>query len=131
MNIRRLENGDIEQIRKIFEAQGFDYELPELDSNNIIAKKVVTDENNTARMGVAARITVELYGFVDHTWDTPAVRFAALKQLHEAMRQELKEKGIEDGHFWCPPQLVKSFGRRMMRLLGWKKPEWTDFWRKV
>lgn len=130
MHTRKMSAGDAPQIEQIFKAQGFDYELPRIESGNILAKRVLCD-GGSVRMGVMARVTVELYGFVDPSWETPAVRLYALQTLHEEMRRELKEKGVEDGHFWCPPQLVKSFGRRMMRMFGWSRPQWPDFWRKV
>jgi hypothetical protein len=130
MHTRKMETGDIPQIKQIFEAQGFDYEFPSIGSN-IIAKRVLCDEHGVPQVGVMARVTVDLYGVFNPAWETPAMRLWALQQLHKEMQIELREKGIEDGHFWCPPQILKSFGRRMMKMFGWKRPEWTDFWRKV
>lgn len=126
MHGRKMTAADLETIKAIARAE---FDLPDLSSNNMLAKRVV-ESGNQIIAGAAARMTTEVFIWVDREWESPRFRFEAFKFLHEQMRLELKEKGVVDVHSWVPPRLERAFGRRLMQL-GWQRPLWTDFVRQI
>jgi hypothetical protein len=117
MRIRNARLSDQAALEAIFLGQGIEYAFPDLET--LIATKVLVDEDDLPRHAILARRTCELYFLSDVTDpQPPALKFAYFRELHEAMRDELREKGYEDGHCWVPPQ-CKAFARRLMRKLGW------------
>lgn len=131
MTERDVRPEDYPHLVELFQKQSFEYELPDFGEPQFIARKVIVDESGTPVMAVCARRTVELYLLGDPGWKTPRWRYEALKLAHEAMRKELVRLGIQDVHAWLPPQVAKSFGRRLMNDFGWVRPLWTDFSAKV
>ena len=124
MKVRQAESADFPRIQQLFEQQGFAYQLP--DRREFVAGQVVEDEHGVV-MAILARPTVELYMLADPTWKTPAMRFEALRKIHESMRLELRAKGFHYVHVWIPPQ-KKSFVQRLKKSFGWVgdgSPEWT------
>ncbi len=126
MHGRKMTAADLEAIKAIARSQ---YDLPNLNGNNFLVKRVV-ESGNQIVAGAAARMTTEVFIWVDPAWESPRFRFEAFKFLHEQMRQELKEKGVEDVHAWVHPRIERAFGRRLMQL-GWQRPLWTDFVRSI
>ena len=60
----------------------------------------------------------EVHMVADGSWSTPQARLEAFAELHEAMRGELRERGV--GEVWTFMDDMKAFGRRLQRL-GWQK----------
>jgi hypothetical protein len=131
MEIREIRSDDEPRLREIFAAQHFDYEFPKLDSPEFLATVVICDDQSRPVMAVAARRTVELFLLADPKWGTPRWRLEALQITHNAMRSKLKQIGVQDAHIWVPPDICKSFGRRLMRMFGWKRQLWPSFSREV
>lgn len=130
MKIRDYSPEDKSQIEALFQKQGFEYELPDFNERQFVVNKVVED-NGRVIMAICARQTVELYMISDKEWETPRWRFEALRKIHEAMREALDSLGFRDAHCWLPPQIAKTFGKRLMRTFQWKQPLWTDFTRET
>jgi hypothetical protein len=126
MHGRKMTAADLEAIKEIARSQ---FDLPDLSGNNFLAKRVL-ESGQRIIAGAAARMTTEVFIWVDRAWESPRFRLEAFKFLHEQMRLELKEKGVEDVHAWVPPQIERAFGRRLMQL-GWQRPLWTDFVRSI
>jgi hypothetical protein len=131
MTVRDVTASDETRLRELFRKQSFEYDFPDLEEPQFIAKRVICDADGTVVMAVAARRTVELFMLADPQWNTPRMRLEALKLIHDDMRKELTRLGVHDVHAWLPPQVARSFGRRLMRLFGWKRPLWTDFCAEV
>lgn len=93
--------------------------MPDFETTNFASNKVVTDEGMPV-VGAAAKVTVEIYGYSDATWGTPGLRLAALKLLHAEIEKELKQQNILTVHAWLPPQVAKAFGRRLVKIFGWR-----------
>lgn len=128
MIVRDYQEKDMPLLLKWHEASGFQYQFPDFKQQNFIANKVIV-EGELPVAAAAARITVEIYGFCDKDWGTPGTRLEALMLLQDAIAKELREQKIEDAHAWLPPEVSKSFGRRLMRKLGWKPLTWPCFMR--
>lgn len=133
MRIRDFEEKDIPKLEQMFKEQPWEYEMP--DFSKFIANQVMVNEQDEPMMAIACRPTLELYLLMDKNWETPGMRFAAFQDMHESVRAELydirfkrldKEEvhQFDDVHVWLPPQIEKSFSRRLMRWFGWFKPLW-------
>lgn len=132
MTTRKYQRSDKPALEAIFKRMAMPYELPDLDSNNFIARRVLVDEHGRPLMALGARVTTEMYMLMDPDWEeTPGWKMVRFEQLHEAMRRELQEKGITDVHAWLPPEMARNFGRRLMRQFRWQQPLWTDFTRNI
>lgn len=131
MKARDLGPLDWPVIERWHEQSGFGYSLPRpfAEDNgkdklreSFAAMKLVTD--GTRPVGAAlARMTVEIYGFCDPEWGTPAMRLEMLRVLHREITAEMKKQRIRTAHAWLPPQLATSFGRRLKKLFRWNEPE--------
>jgi hypothetical protein len=122
--IREMVNADIPRLRELHRKQGFGYEFPDLTESQFIERWVVTDENDNPVQAVVARKTVELFFLGDPGHETPRWRFEKFRLLHEHVRLRLVAIGIKDAHCWIPPEIEKSFGRRLRMGFGWLRNEW-------
>lgn len=125
MQVRQFKDSDYQWVLELYRRQGFDYELPTMDAFKLV--QVVVDDEDQPVMVLAARPTVEMFLIVDSAWETPQWRLEAFKLVHEAMRAALEAEGITDVHAWLPPEIEKSFARRLMRRFGWKQQLWNCY----
>ena len=132
MLIREYTEGDLEALRSIHAAQGFDYTLPDLH-NPLFVTKLVLSDGNVAKssdriLGAAfLRLTAEAYLLLDPRAGTPCERWQWLLALHEAARRDAWQRGLEDVHAWLPPPIAQKFGRRLERL-GWRRDDsWMPY----
>ena len=130
MIIRQLEEKDIEKLKETHKGLGADYRFPNLDE--FLPIPAVVDETDSPIMVVASMPTVELFLFADGQWETPGMRMEAFKLIHEYVRKDLNLRGIVEANAWIPPQISKSFGRRL-RKMGWSQDRegWTCFSRRT
>lgn len=130
MTVRPLKPEDIPQLQAIYEEMGFDYSFPDLLSPEFVDVTVLEDGGRPI-MAIASRKTVEAYLFMDKSWGTPAWRQEGFMQVHLAAHKAIKALGFRDAHCWVPPQIVRSFGRRLERVFGWRKSAWDVFSREL
>jgi len=150
--IREYTESDLEALRSIHAAQGFDYMLPDPRNPLFVTKLVLSDVNgapgfspasscaeatqiestpragNCGILGAALlRLTAAAYLFLDPRAGTPRERWQWLLALHEAARRDAWQRGLEDVHAWLPPPIAKKFGRRLEHL-GWRRDDsWTPY----
>jgi hypothetical protein len=129
MFIREYSEGDLNALRAIHTAQGFDYKLPDLSNPLFVTKLVLTDEKI---LGAALlRLTAEAYLLLDPHAGTPRERWQWLLALHAAAERDAWQRGLEDVHAWLPPSISKKFGKRITRL-GWLRDDsWTPYCHKL
>jgi hypothetical protein len=127
MKIRPARTEDLERLRELFRAQGYDYEPPDLAAPAIAMVLVAVDENDQAVMGFAARKTVEMFCFADPAWATPKWRAEAFAELHRQAQWALEAQGYDQAHCWLPPKIARGYGRRLMRHFGWVQQLWPCF----
>jgi hypothetical protein len=142
MLVREYRESDLEQLRAIHAAQGFDYALPDLNNPLFVTKLMLTDgehasaqsnsTQNRAIVGAALlRLTAEAYLLLDPRAGTPRERWQWLLALHAATEQDAWKRGLEDVHAWLPPPIAQKFGKRLARL-GWLRDDaWTPYCRKL
>jgi hypothetical protein len=154
MLIRQYTERDLDALRAIHTAQGFDYHLPDLSNPLFVTKLVLEDlnvapgfspassaaqeiprasrEGNSLIRGAAfLRLTAEAYLLLDPRSGTPRERWRWLITLHEAARNDAWQRGLEDVHAWLPPPIAQKFGRRLERL-GWRRDDaWTPYCKRL
>jgi len=123
--VRPYRASDEPILRAIHKAQGFDYEFPDLGRFEGVL--VSTDENDSPIQAIAARKTVEMYFLGDPNYRTPRWRMAHFAALHEEMHKFLLDRGYTDVLAFIPPEIVKSFGKRLQRTFGWVPGRWQHF----
>lgn len=78
-------------------------------------------------MAAAPHIIVEMYLWADPS-HPPTVKLHALRMLHDALIPEMKRRGFTEVNAFLPPEIERSFGRRLMRSFGWCK-NWGSYFR--
>jgi hypothetical protein len=142
MRIREYQESDIDALRAIHAAQGFEYALPDLGNPLFLTKLVLTDreatptaspdESNNKVLGAALlRLTAEAYLLFDPSAGTPRERWQWLLALHAAAERDAWRRGLEDVHAWLPPSIAKKFGKRIGSL-GWIRDDtWPPYCKKL
>ena len=131
MHVRAYTCDDLDTLRGIHARQGFDYAFPDLADPIFISKLVVDDAAGRPVCASLARITCEMYLLADPGAGTPRERYARLLVLHEAGRNDLFARGLDDAHAWLPPPIARRFGRRL-EALGWIRDDtWTPYCRRL
>ena len=121
MLTRLYKPSDLADIERMHRAMGFDFEMPDLDSDPLWHIKMVCERDGKVVAGAFAHLTAEVYGFFDPDAGTPKDRFENLLALHEAGTEvAYRTGGLSDLHVFLPPQIQKSFGKRLMRM-KWKR----------
>lgn len=85
---------------------------------------VVEDDSGNPIVAAAAERIVQLYLFRGEAG--PPETLGAIRMLHSALAEELRQKGYREANAFLPPQVEKSFGRRLMRTFGWAR-NWASF----
>lgn len=83
-------------------------------------------EDGEAQMAAFLKVHAEAYLFVDPEYATPEARWQTLLQVHEAVRRQAADLGLDSVTCWLPPNLPKSFARRLKKL-GWGEDTWKAF----
>src|ERR1700690_3150510 len=112
MIVREYDNADCDALRAMHAAQGFAYELPNLDDPLFLVRAVVEDEGRP-RMAALLRLTAEAYLLADPHDGKPRQRWQWLLALHEATRSAAAAHGLADVQAFLPPQVARAFGRRL------------------
>jgi len=115
-------------LKEIHEKMGFGYPFPQLQIQDV--GRVLVDEQDRPVQAMLGVPLMEMYFLMNPEWKTPQERFKAFRDLYEEMHREIAHRG----YAWCqadlPPEVEKSFGRRLMKL-GWFKQAWATFACKV
>ncbi len=127
MCVRLYSDEDLGALRRMHTRQGFEYEFPNLDDPLFVAKLVMEDGHGEPVMAGLARLTCETYLLMDPDTGSPLERYARLRRLARAGEEHLRHCGLVDAHAWLPPQIARTFGRRLSGL-GWMRDDrWTPY----
>lgn len=128
--VRPYSEEDFEQVKALHKKQGLDYELPDLKAPGMLVRGVM-EENGQITEALFLRKTAEAYWLFDSA-ESKRNRLARLQIFHKEMTPAALRCGFEDVHCWIPPEVSgqKLFDRTMLRL-GWERPEWTCYSRRL
>jgi len=121
--LRGWQPTDEPYLKAIHEKRGYKFDIPD----ELAECVVVEDEAGIPRQILGTRVIREAYVWVDPDWATPHWRWHALKDGTDRLRAYLASKGITDFFVSVPPQIAKSFGRRLVKSLGFVKHQWECF----
>jgi len=119
--IRGIRPEDLAALKTLHKRMGFGYPFPDLKIQDV--GLVATNWHDKPMMAALAVPIVDCYLLIDPEATTPGARWETFKQLHQAMREELQKRGYRWAQADIPPQIDRSFGKRLNRL-GWIKSEW-------
>lgn len=137
---RAYTKADAERVADLHRLCGFEYELPDLEAPSFLIQRVIEDEGQIAMAGLV-RMTAEVYLLADTRWRTPMWRYQAMQRLEKSLEGQTSalrltdENGnaprqLEDVFCWMPPEIERSFGKRLSRM-GWQRQLWAAFSRRV
>lgn len=133
--IREFTAGDFIHAFELHEASGLDRRcFPKLylqvgekvESNALFIEKAQMEVDGEPVMSCFLKVTSEVYILVDHTKGTPEERFEWLKEMREYMEKKAREHGLSDVTCWVPPEIDKSFGKRLEDL-GFVRSPWQSY----
>ncbi len=128
MLVREYKPEDLREVVEMFQAQGFEYDFPDLGDPIFVSKLVAENGQGKPAMCFAARLTAESYLLLDPRAGTPQQRWDTFLTLHRLVEQDLARKGLDDLHAWLPPgKRMERFGRRL-ETLGWVRDNrWVPY----
>ena len=115
MNIRYGTSQDFEEIKRIHANQPFKYDFPEW--SELVDILVLVDDKDEIQMVLASRKVVELNLLIN-----PDAKLSGLEKWHyiqklgERANKNLGEQGFKQVFAWIPPEIVKSFGKRLRKI---------------
>jgi hypothetical protein len=127
--VRPYTKYDEADVKALHAKQALNYVLPDLEAPSMLVRAVI---ENDGRITNAAflRKTTEAYWIFDPA-ETKRQRVGNLLLLNKEMKKPAERAGIEDVHAILPPQIVTESLHRTLLYLGWEKPLWTCYSRKV
>lgn len=120
MVIRHIGPKDDADIKALHQEQPAKYDLPD----KMIVGRAIVDDDDAPRICLMARKTAELYVVMDHSFETPAWRLEALKQLIQTVKADLIGLGYTDAYAFIGPDIPQSYVRRLMNM-GCRKMIYT------
>ena len=122
-----MEARDIPAIEAIHAIAGYKFALPDLASPMIEGAEVVVDENDVPILAAVAKRGVEIYLFCPQGGPLhPTVKIEGVRMLHEGLRDRIVAKGYTEAYSCVPPEIEKSWGRKLRRLFNWERA-WASY----
>lgn len=121
---------DLEALKQMHAAQGFEYLFPDLDHPRFFTKLVVEDEDGNPVMALVGKLTSEMMFFMFPEAGTSRERLERFLALHQASEQEMAEFGLDECFAEIPPGPRMEKFKRLLSLLGWvPMREWAPWCR--
>jgi len=120
MNVGEMLTEDIERINKIHETAGYDYRLPDFIDSPLFPVRRSVYSCGQFMAAALVKLNAEVYLFVDHNCGTPQERKEGLEALHRNLITSLGRLGLDQMYCVLPPEVEKSFGKRLEEA-GWVK----------
>ena len=127
--IRNYLPSDLAAIQRIHEANGIDYQLPNL-GRFPVTKVLEIEDKVVAAYGL--QHTLEAHLWLDpNSWSDAAGKWATIKLLDKESNDEAANLGY-DSTLCCVPPGYERFGRRLKNL-GFSKirPEWSVYTKRI
>jgi hypothetical protein len=126
VKIRAYDDRDLKQVQQIHRAQNLGYDFPPINDPTFFIR-IVGEHEGKIVQAAFAHITAEIYFMLDPETGTPQERHLWFLSMQEVGRELASNPGgLDDLHAFLPPQMEKSFARRLM-VHGWKKALWPAY----
>jgi hypothetical protein len=125
VEIRSYCPSDLAAIKKIHDANGIDYRLPNLNTFPVLKTLEVEGE---IRAAYGMQMTLECHLWLDKTgWADAEAKWLSIKALDKESNEAAAGLGF-DSVFSCVPPGYERFGRRL-KALGFTKirPDWAVY----
>lgn len=132
MLIRPYMREDLPEVKGLHQLQGFDYELPDLDAKPMLVRSVI-EEHGRVTHAVFLRKTCEAF-WIFNPAESKRERLGKFLVFSKELLGEggpADRAGFEDLHAFLPPKIVNEQLHRTLLNLGWEKPLWPCYSRKV
>lgn len=129
MIVRHYSPEDFEQVKALHARQGLAYELPDLEAPAMLVRTVIEEEGRITHAAFL-RKTAECYWLFGPE-EKRRERLGKLIVLHREMKPSAERMNLEDIHCWIPPGVISPAMHLTMLNMGWVRPEWTCYSRKV
>lgn len=122
--IRPYTEADLEQVKSLHKAQGFDYELP----SELLSASAVIEESGEITHALLLRMTSEAYWLFDPKNQSRRERLGRMLMLKKEVSFIAKKIGLEDVHAWLPPELSenKCLNATLLKI-GWERMHWQPY----
>lgn len=128
MIIRAMKTEDIPKIEAIYARSPAKYDVPMLDSPNLLTSLVMVDDDDEPHALLAGEMVAEMFLVIDHEWETPAYRAIALNELAKAVVPQLEARGIHSAYAFLGPDIPTGYDKRLYRLgariMTWRCVKW-------
>lgn len=119
--IRPIRKADVPRLKEL--ENGYEFEF----GDDFIDGLCAVDGDDSPVMFIGAWRRAEVHMVLDKGWSTPGARLFLLKEMHEAMRSDLKAKGFGQAVTWFDD--VKDRFKDRLQSWGWVKSTLTS-WHK-
>lgn len=124
--IRAYEESDFEAIQRMHAQSGLPPEcLPDLTNPNFRVK-IIADHQGQAVQAGFVKLTGEGYVLISPEFGEPGERLEVVERLIAAGLAEAASAGLDQVTVWIPPEIERSFGRRL-ESLGFAKSRWASY----
>lgn len=116
MFIREYTTSDLEAITDIHAKSGLPPAcMPPVDNPLFLFGKII-ERDGKISMASFVKLVSEAFLLIDHEVGTVEIRWHDLKVLAEIMEATAKSRGLDETTVWVPPELIKTFGKRLEEL---------------
>lgn len=116
MFIRNATRSDIDEIRGRSTKPYDKLEPPDAVEESLAG----LDDQGNVRIVISAEKVAEMYMIMDHAWETPAMRWSMIEQMHREMLFRLKAKGYTRAYSFFADGVPNGYIRRLI-LSGWDR----------
>ena len=121
-HIREYKSSDFEKIVELYGEQPFVYNFP--DKDEFVSIEVVVNNEDSIQMVLGSRKVIEYYLLINpNTTMNPFIKWNYIKELIKQSWIKLSKAGYKQVFAWLPPEIARSFGKRLMKI-GAKIYEW-------
>jgi len=124
--IRQFVEEDLPVLTEIHAANELPPNCMPDPSDPLMLVKAVVEKDGRAIMATFLRGASEIYLLVDHQYGTPEERWEWMKELKTYLAHEAWKLGLDQMTCWVPPEVDKSFGKRLEEL-GFQRSTWQSY----
>jgi hypothetical protein len=124
--IRTFEERDLTALAEIHAENGLPPNCMPDPADPLMLIKAVVEQHGKPVMATFLKGTSEIYLLVDHNYSTPEDRWQMMQELRDYLCREAWRLGLDQMTCWVPPEIDKSFSKRLEEL-GFQRSTWASY----